>query len=848
MKQLFKFSWIIPAAIALVACAKENHAVIEPNPNEGKEVIAFAGDSGALTNASLLTKTDDPYATETGFTSTTKIVMRIKADNAESSPTATRYSQAVATAAPRLTGTDLTSDWCYTDYNYTTPHSHVTYKTGQERYWDDAFGRSSWLTVYAVAVPDKNSTATTRTAGAAVISDDILNQASPTVIDANTNPYWYTIASAENTKITWTVSTQQTETTMADEDLLYSNNIRNGESTNWGRYHQSWGTPTADVWNKSKENGRLLWQSKDPGNASITVGKFDQGHLAFYHALTYLEINLTEGAGFDYVANTDFGWTNIPTGLNQTITLKKFPTSADLDLSVGMNGAGMWSSPSVNSIVKLKESTSYYSGTSGRTIRKLECLVIPGTTLDGENDNLIEFEIDNAKYYVSGEQIATAIQIYYNDASNAASVKTLAGKHYIINLTVGKTKVDNITAAVLPWETVNTANSDADNTHFSFTFEDRNTKLNNDQAGQFDIYRSARDAGAFIDNETSDGTPATTTVYDYEWKTGYTTGGVANKATKEYVSTDPAHWKTNWYWENNKTWYHFRAAGHGESASGDVTITKDETNGDHFPLNNGPIDGSADYKDWLWGAPFTYVNDTYLIKYTSANGFDNNANGGETKQIAPAIASTHDVIRMLLFHMTSQITVNLTTTIGDDKVVLHNGAIGTTVKIVRFLPEGIVRMGTGKVEALGTRDDGTGVTMTPGTYTAQTTPAPPTAPAAATYNGFTWGMVPQPLTYTVSSTTEHIGLEITTPDNNTYYVRDLSSITATLANISVANLQNPYTETSLGSGIYTVDSWYPHYKYTYNITLKKKGIDNITAAVLPWEVVEGENIDIDLEN
>lgn len=845
MKHLIKFSWPVLAMLALASCAKENHqTVIEPDLNEGKELIAFSGDGGALTNASLLTKTDDPYAVETGFTSTTKIVMRIKADNAESSPTATRYSQAVATAAPRLTGSDLSSDWCYTDYSYTTPHSHVTYNTGQERYWDDAFGRGSWLTVYAVAVPDKNSDATTRTDGAAVISNDILDQAGGTVVNSTANPNWYTISSAENTKIKWTVSTQQNGTTMADEDLLYSNNIRNGESINWGRYHQKWGDPTSDIWNKSKENGRLLWQSKDPNDASVTVGKFDQGHLAFYHALTYLEINLTEGAGYDYSANTDFGWTNIPSGLSQNITLKKFPTSGDLDLSVGMNGTDMWTNPSVNNIVKLKESTSYYSGTTGRTIRKLEGYVIPGTTLDGENDNLIEFEIDNAKYYVSGEQIATAIQTYYSDNSYAASVKTLAGKHYIINLTVGKTKVDNITAAVLPWETVNTADTDADNTHFSFTFEDRNTKLNNDQAGQFDIYRAARDAGAFIDNVTTDGTPASTSVYDYEWKTGYTTGGTANIATKEYVSTEPAHWKTNWYWENNKTWYHFRAAGHGESATGDVTITANTTDGDHFPLSNGPLNGSGDYKDWLWGAPFTYVDNAYKIKYTVDNGFDNNAGSTSTKQIAPAIASTHDVIRMLLFHMTSQITVNITTTADADKVVLKDGDNNTTVKIVRFLPTGIVRMGSGKVVAGGTRDDGTGVSMTTdvSSYAEQDGVTP------AHFYNYTWGMVPQPLTYTVSSTTDHIGLEITTPDNNTYYVRDLSTITATLANISSTNLQNPYTETSSGSGIYTVDAWYPHYKYTYNITLKKKGILDITAAVLPWETVTGNNIDIDLEN
>ena len=853
-KQLLNYTLPVLAFCALTACSSNDSTsdggqtpVAPTDPNAGKELIAFAQEGGNTSRSSTtrasLTRGD--YDGETGFTLTTKIVMRIKSEDGAT----TRYSQAVATAAPRLTGDELTSDWCK-DYGYNTPHSHVTYNSGQERYWDDAHGRASKLTVYAVAVPDVNSTAATRTDGAAIISDDILSSNGTTTDNfGTTNPNWYKITSGtENTKIKWTVNTQQTETTMKAEDLLYSNNIRSGETTNWGRYHQVWGTPTENRWNYSKEFERLEWQSQDPSNAAVTVGKFDQGHLVFYHSLSYLVINLTEGEGFDSSANTDFQWSNIPTsptGLTQNFTLKGFPTTGILDLSVSMNGTDMWTDTHNNEIVKLKEAVSSVTGMSGKTIRTLECYVIPGTLFDGNGSNLIEFEIDNAKYYVSGTQIATAIKQHSTYVSGNEE-GTKAGKKYIINLTVGKTKISNITAAVLPWETVNTQNSDADNTHFSFTFEDRNAKLNGSQASQFDIYRAARTTASFIDNVTTDGTPVTTTTYDYEWKTGYTTNNgsseVPNKATKS-AESESNIWTTDWYWENNQTWYHFRAAGSGESTPTEsAAITKDTGAGDYFTMSNGAIAGST-YKDWVWGAPFTFVDNSYKIKYTVVDGFDNNVGSGSTKQIAPAIAATDDVIRMLLFHMTSQITVNLKTTTDNDKVVLQSGDTKTQVKIVRFLPAGKVRMGTGKVEAYGTRDTGTGVLMT----NTGTTHEAAAASVAEELKGFTWGMIPQSLTYTEGGVTDHLGLEITTPDNNTYYIRDLSQITAAVDNISNNNLLNPYT-TEKSSGVYYIDAWYPNYRYTYNITLTKKGIDKITAAILPWETVNANNINIDLEN
>ena len=78
-------------------------------------------------------------------------------------------------------------------------------------------------------------------------------------------------------------------------------------------------------------------------------------------------------------------------------------------------------------------------------------------------------------------------------------------------------------------------------------------------------------------------------------------------------------------------------------------------------------------------------------------------------------------------------------------------------------------------------------------------------------------------------------------------VSDLSKCTAIVSDVSSNSLTNPYTEKD-DKGNYKITSWYPGYKYTYNITIKKTGIERITAAVVGWETFTGKDIEIDLEN
>lgn len=774
MNKLFKYT--LPMVVlcgALASCSDDTTGGGNVNDNNGKELIALSGNDNGVTRAAL---------TRGGFSAETKVVMRIKA---EATGQTARYTETTATASG-VSG-DVLSELSYEK------------NKGLERYWDDAFGRDSKLTIYAFAIPGKtNATLPT------------WSSADWQKVDKNTNPNWYT--GSEYKTVSWSVEQAQTADNMAAKDLTYSNNISaDDELGKGGRYYYTYDA-TNSKWVENKfGNGPLTWTAKATGE---TTGKFDKGHLVFKHALAKIEINLKEGDGFNNSSDADFIWTKKDdTDVKQNITLTGFNTSGTFNVA-----DGSWTGQSSSDITLMDEKT----GTpTALTTRKLFAYVLPGTNLYDTDTNVVQFEIDNAKYYVTGTQIANAIRNYYKDATDAtAAYKTFttieSGKHYIINLNVAKKGVE-VTAAIVEWGTVNSDDADAQNTYAKFTLDDRGSQLDEASKSKFNLYRAAKDAGDYI---------TATTEPNYDWKSGYST----TAATK---SCESSLWKTNWYWEDNKTYYHFRAAGYTENASGNpsITIETDKTtdpNEDYFTITSGKIGGDS-YKDYIWGAPFNKTSGT--LSYSTTNGFDGTSS--TTHQLSQAIGATDSQINMLLFHVTSQVTVNIKTTTGADKVTLDDA--NTKVEIIHLLKDGKVLMGTGKVEATTTtaRND---YAMTIGSFSAGDA-------SISAQVAFSYGVVPQALSYTDGT----IGLRITTPDGNQYVVSDLSKCTAIVSDVSSNSLTNPYTEKD-DKGNYKITSWYPGYKYTYNITIKKTGIERITAAVVGWETVTGKDIEIDLEN
>ena len=816
MKKLFKYT--LPAlTLCLMASCSDKDSVAgtdTPNPldpNAGKEVIAFSGESNAITRASL---------TRAGFDATnpTELLVKMVATDNRATPATARNTVTWATATATVNNDGHnTADLLGTDF----PHSDVSYKTPETgdtkvyiRFWDDAFGRYTNLSVYAVAVPGKTGKIATNTTSGTTLKTD------GSVVDGTTNPNWHN-SDAPTNSVEWTISQNQTASTMPDQDLTYSNNIQS-EKTG-GRYTWDY---TADK--LTMGNGYLRW-IQNTGDVNGTTGKFDKGHLIFKHALTWITIKLTEGEGFDHTKATDFIWTG---GTDQNITLYGFTLHGTLNVKTGQ-----WSSESadVKDITKMDETTGSPTNT---TTREVHAYCLPGRDLSAASGNVIKFQIDNNDYYVTGTQILNAIHSYYDTggegqgADKASEYKVMTtmkeGEHYIINLTVGKKKIDNITACVLEWEKVNSDAISPNNIHTRFTFEDRGEKLDGDDDNKFYIYRAMQTVSDIITDAT---TP------NYTWNTGYNTGDSRDKnnpirAEKTY-STD--HWTTTWYWPDNKTYYHFRAVGdYGGGTLDDNFVTT--ASSDYFKISSGTA-----YKDYIWGAPFYELDgsesaaNTNKLTYSTTTGFDNT--NGTTHQISKGISATDSRIKMLMFHVTSQIYVKVQTVADDqaDKVNLFTDAEHKTqVNLLRIKKDGTVLMGTGLVSP--------SVTITNTDAMEYKSNENINATGIDAVNFF-YGVVPQDLSRG-SDAADKIGLQIITPDGNEYFIQDLSTYSGT---VTTTNLTNPYTQVG-STEQYTINSWLPHYQYYYTITVKKTGIQNITAAVLPWETVRGDLGTIDLEN
>ena len=761
MKNLIKVFLPVLALCAVEACSHRDE--LQPvNPNEGKELIQFAG--------------KETLATKNGFAGETTVQMHIKA---VATGKTTRYTETFMTG---------------TDNDLSGGVSELSYESGKERYWDDAFGRDSKLTVYALAVPGNKDKSVL----------PVWSKNGWTAVDSKTNRNWFTDSNEEDDVVSWSVLAEQgSNDILKKEDLTFSNNISEGGRTgnlDW-RINQ-----TDGEWVVCLDDGPLEWSPKTnaPGE---TTGKFSMGWLQFKHALAKIEINIKEGEGFRNSANTDFIWTNTTTG--QNIRMIGFNTAGSFHISTGA-----WSDQTSGDITKLYETT----GTpANKTTRHLQAYVVPGTDLSAATGNVLEFEIDNAKYYVTGTQITEAIRNYdygndYGGKKYHGFTAIEGGKHYVINLTVAKKKIESVKAAVLDWETINSDDVDARNTYVTFDMEDRGSQLTDTDAASFNIYRSTVTSTNFIDMNSE---------ADYNWSAGY-----EGPATKSWDST--TGWSTDWYWENNLTSYHFRAAGSKEGAGVTLATETGTPDVDYFAIKSGTL-AESDYKDYVWGAPFKQLaSSSDKLTYSTTSGFDNENNNKH--QITNAIAATESTIGMMLFHMTSQVFVTVKTTLGADKVVLKEDDKETKVEILNFLPDGRVRMGNGLVETTGTTR--TSAAMATGTYKAET------ATEGAQVENYSYGIVPQPLTYTDGT----VGLRITTPDGNQYVVKDLSQCKASVNN---ANLTNPYP---VAGTQYQINQWYPHYQYSYTVTIKKTQIWNMIAEALPWATVNCDLGTIDLEN
>ena len=557
----------------------------------------------------------------------------------------------------------------------------------------------------------------------------------------------------------WQVSSEQTAETITDEDLCYSNNIANNSSPNTD--------PNTD--------GRLQFNR--------TSGKFDHGNLCFYHALSWITFEIVMGDGF---TDGEFKFAE-----NSNIKLSGFNTSNTVFNIATGKFTGNYSSEVINKMYQRDAATSGSKFT-------LDARVLPMTDMSSDKKGDIDFTIAANNYKLSKNDLLDKISSADKTTHMLESSKLKPGVHYIFTLKISKTAV-NISAKIVDWENVSAGELIPSNARIKLKLEERGDDVTQPVA----IYRAADNPQTITDSHES-----------YAWQTGYV--GHNNTFKKDNES---GVWglEDKWYWPNNMTYYHFRAL-MPESETIATTSENDPThpNCDYFTLQSG-----NSYTDKLWGATMRARSDNNNFKfiYNKASGFDvKNADVDASKsQIYQAIGPSEDPIKLILFHMMSEVTLELKSTDSSNpdyvEIGTGEGTSQTTLKMKNFYKQGRVLMGNGLVEVTGAKSD---VTLS--------------STITSSNNSYPYGVVPQDLT--------GVQVVITTPDHNEYIVNMKDLL---VKSVTDNNIKNPYTTNGN-----KIDRWYPGFKYTYTFILKKKGID-IKVTILDWETVTAGDDNVQIQ-
>lgn len=755
----------------LAACSSDDVPAV-PTDGTDKSPIEF---SMSGTGASVgLDSRGASAASRAGFGKSTRIVMRIGSQ--KSGRADDKYTRTTATAEPQGTK----------DY------STVTFGTGKMRYWDDADGRESQLSVYAVAVPDKN------------VDDVLIETQLGNYTPSNTWELEDATTEASHNTIKWQLSTDQ-RGKVANEDLCFSNNIQTGGKN--GVYQYKFSTSDYPAFPGCNPDGTIIEKTPrtdglidgvmkyytEPGYSG---GKFDRGHMIFRHALTRITVKLKAGDGYDpstafVVDHVQINKIRLADGTNTKLNLVD----------------GTWSGYTTGqTITKMEKATPQASATHHR---EFVAQTIPGDEIDqNSTENRLELVVDNNIYYITDKMLFTAFSTSATDDISGDKLTLRQGRNYEINVTISKKKIDNITASIIPWATVTSSNMDVNNAYI-----------------RLDLYDPS---GTAIDGSYSSNPPLLFRLDDpspkfifsddqwkhYKWYTTY------DKYNSLRWDGTNRRWTTDLFFETNYASYHFR-----------MTNEKTDNKIHLGPGSSGPF-GEADYfdidtseKDIWWGAPMLK---TATLKYdyehtasvTSGTNYTSPLDGGFSSSIHWGIAATESPIRFTMLHIKSQIDVVLKTTTGPDAVKLKDGDNTAIVKVVRAFNNGNVELGRGMVKTTGTTGD-----------LALNQPTTYFKTDKVETNPYWLYYVPQPL----SNGSNYVGIEITTPDGNVYKINRLSEIEAVGSEAGQGQTESQ-----------KILRWLPNHHYTYTFTLKKTKI-TATATVAKWNEVTADNEDVTIE-
>lgn len=725
-------------AMAMVLCATScstDDTVSNEVNNEGKEKIQLAaGDNQVLTSRA-------------GFKESTKIVARIVSDKRDGSET-----KCVKTVLSAASGAQDPGGF-----------SNVSYAESKTRYWDDAHGRYSRLSVYAVAIPNVS---------------DVSESAKLKEASLKGGDTWATTDATDN-KIAWSVKAAPAYADLAAEDLTYSNNIQNGNVGGNGVY--TWDYTAKDYpvikpsnatkhTKESVTDGRMYFTQSADWSADVTdaPGHFDKGQMEFKHALTRVQVNLLKGDG--YGADATFGVTEMKV-LGQSV-------SGTFDIQTAA-----WSDKSAATPINMAKWASAATRTDGKTnAATYEAQMLPDYTFADNSTNALQLTVDGNTYYITNAQLRTAL----NGKVPTDDYATKMGNRYVFDITVAKAKIQNITATIVDWNDVTAANTDIDNSHVKFSFNN-----GGDDCTDINLYKFEQTLDKIYTDDS------------------YSADAVAGSAYTEVEGLNVSTGMTSEYYKDNQTAYHFRSINNAAETALNAGKTA-------FTMTSGDT-------DYHWGAPMKTGLTSNKLPYDLSNGY--------LSSIAKGIvaADKESTINLTEVHMMSQLVVKLTsipssTQTADAKVTLA----GATVKLTKLSKTGTVDMGSGVI----TPATGEGI----GDLAAVTV----AKEGETDVYSCSLNVIPQALTRGTTDD-DYVGITIHTADNNEYYiVKKLSEIIATSVGSQVTNMQEA------GEGK-KITRWYPGHKYIYTFNITKTEIKNITATIVNWNEVVAGNTDLDLE-
>lgn len=746
--------------LTLAVACKEEEAISINTPSEGKTPIELSvggigGQESATTRAVYTTKTPDKK-----FTAGTSIFMLMKSEYVALTGDFASYNYGGAQTTKYATTCGNVKD----DADGKNVEFINDATTTRTRYWDDAHARSSRLSIWAVACDGRNALGGIGTS---------LDETKNIFNNKDAKQPWGTTA-INATELAWNVphytmsTTGQDAESMKNRDLLFSNNV------------------TKYTINSVETDKRTKYETSNK--------QFGNSELTFYHALSKITVKIKKGDGF--TGTNDFKFTGTTTKKN--ITLQYFNIWGKFNVE-----QGEWTA-----VNDQHQAITYMYNKTGETPQttdadkpayELEALVLPylsgdtKTSYQGsqftKDDNttvMMEFSLDNNVYKLTAGQLYTALKDNTSNTLKEDNNKILIepGINYEFTFTVGKTKIDHISAQLVDWQTV-TAEATPDNAH-PLTVAMETTAGTETPVASY-LYKSA------VSSATTDGNDK-----------GY------SNSTRFALNADKTEQNTGWYWESNNTYYHFRTITQKDKSNNNIDLKtkEDATEANYITMTGGAVGSTVDY---VWGAPIKESNnhsgttaDGHQIPYDQTKGYE--------AYLYPAIGPTKNNIHITQFHMMSDLEINLKTTTGNDKVDLTNA----TVTLNGYANTANLMVGTGLVTSWGS------YITTPTTLT--------TATATSGFNKtFTWRVVPQVITAT---DTHKVSLVISTNDGNIYEIKDLSTLPVKV---------NGSTTDS------TIPTWEPGKKYIYNLTLKKTGIDHITATVVNWVNVEATNENITIQ-